>query len=179
VINTATRTSAAHTRTQVRFDAGFGEHDVARAAGGRRRLQATLQGMHLVAILELKMSHPDSALLSWGAVKPSGPADASARPDTPLLRPEDRSREKDDFSGRWWACCAAFLSTLTASGGRDSGAVTGVSSVTAPLPAAYTVGGSVTGLAGSGLVLQSDFGGNLAISASGSFKFHEKVRSGF
>ena len=51
-------------------------------------------------------------------------------------------------------------------GGGDSG------------PPTYTVGGTVTGLAGPGLVLFSDFGGDLAVSASGSFKFNTQLLSG-
>jgi 6-phosphogluconolactonase len=47
-----------------------------------------------------------------------------------------------------------------------------------PPPATYTVGGTVTGLAGSGLVLNSDFGGDLAVSASGSFTFSTPLPDG-
>jgi 6-phosphogluconolactonase len=47
-----------------------------------------------------------------------------------------------------------------------------------PPPAKYTVGGTVTGLAGSGLVLNSDFGGDLAVSASGSFTFSTPLPDG-
>jgi 6-phosphogluconolactonase len=47
-----------------------------------------------------------------------------------------------------------------------------------PPPAKYTVGGTVTGLAGSGLVLNSDFGGDLAVSASGSFTFGTRLPDG-
>jgi 6-phosphogluconolactonase (cycloisomerase 2 family) len=51
-------------------------------------------------------------------------------------------------------------------GGGDSG------------PPTYTVGGTVTGLAGSGLVLNSDFGGDLAVSASGTFTFSTRLLDG-
>src|SRR6266404_5185102 len=47
-----------------------------------------------------------------------------------------------------------------------------------PPPATYTVGGTVTGLSGSGLVLNSDFGGDLAVSASGSFTFSTRLPDG-
>jgi 6-phosphogluconolactonase len=47
-----------------------------------------------------------------------------------------------------------------------------------PPPPIYTVGGTVTGLAGSGLVLTSDFGGDLAVSASGSFTFSTRLPDG-
>ncbi len=57
-------------------------------------------------------------------------------------------------------------------GGGDSG------QTLPPPPATYTVGGTVTGLAGSGLVLNSDFGGDLAVSASGSFTFSTQLPDG-
>src|SRR5450432_3308985 len=47
-----------------------------------------------------------------------------------------------------------------------------------PPPAIYMVGGTVTGLSGSGLVLNSDFGGDLAVSASGSFAFTTPLPDG-
>ncbi|MGH3627408.1 MAG: beta-propeller fold lactonase family protein, partial [Sciscionella sp.] len=42
----------------------------------------------------------------------------------------------------------------------------------------YTVGGSVTGLSGTGLVLEDNGGDNLAVSASGPFTFATKLNSG-
>lgn len=47
-----------------------------------------------------------------------------------------------------------------------------------PPPVTYTIGGSVTNLAGSGLVLQNNGGNNLTVSASGSFTFSTPVASG-
>lgn len=47
-----------------------------------------------------------------------------------------------------------------------------------PPPTQYSIGGSVTGLSGTGLVLQDNGGDNLAISASGPFTFATKVNSG-
>jgi 6-phosphogluconolactonase len=64
---------------------------------------------------------------------------------------------------------AAALAALTACGGGDSGPAT---------PATYTVGGTVTGLSGSGLVLQNGGGADLPISASGTFTFNARVTSG-
>src|SRR5207237_214862 len=43
---------------------------------------------------------------------------------------------------------------------------------------AFRVGGTVTGLAGSGLVLQNNAGDDLAISANGSFTFATPIASG-
>ena len=46
------------------------------------------------------------------------------------------------------------------------------------VPITYTVGGTVSGLAGSGLVLQDNGGNNLAVSANGSFTFTTALASG-
>jgi 6-phosphogluconolactonase (cycloisomerase 2 family) len=45
-------------------------------------------------------------------------------------------------------------------------------------PAGYTVGGTVIGLTGSGLVLTSDFGGDLPVRGSGPFTFSIRVPPG-
>ncbi|MDH4286459.1 MAG: lactonase family protein, partial [Gallionella sp.] len=42
----------------------------------------------------------------------------------------------------------------------------------------YTIGGTVTGLAGTGLVLQNNGGNNLPVSANGSFTFTTPIASG-
>lgn len=47
-----------------------------------------------------------------------------------------------------------------------------------PPPPQFTIGGSVSGLAGTGLVLQDNGGDNLSVSASGSFTFSTSVASG-
>ena len=47
-----------------------------------------------------------------------------------------------------------------------------------PPPTQYTIGGSVTGLSGTGLVLQDNGGDNLSVTASGPFTFATKVNSG-
>ncbi len=47
-----------------------------------------------------------------------------------------------------------------------------------PIEDSYTVGGTVTGLAGSGLVLQNNGGDNLPISADGSFTFDTHITDG-
>ena len=43
---------------------------------------------------------------------------------------------------------------------------------------AYTIGGTVSGLSGTGLVLQDNAGDNLAVTANGSFTFPAKIASG-
>jgi N-acetylneuraminic acid mutarotase len=45
-------------------------------------------------------------------------------------------------------------------------------------PVAYTVGGTVSGLAGSGFVLQDNGGNNLAVSSNGTFTFTAALASG-
>lgn len=47
-----------------------------------------------------------------------------------------------------------------------------------PPPPTFTVGGSVSGLAGSGLVLQNNGGDDLPVSASGNFTFKTALASG-
>jgi 6-phosphogluconolactonase len=79
------------------------------------------------------------------------------------------------------ACAAAVLAALSACGGEDSGSVAPVAPVIPGTPAKYTVGGTVTGLAGPGLVLENYVGNpvdDLAISASGSFTFGVQLLSG-
>ena len=67
--------------------------------------------------------------------------------------------------------------TVTHGSGTVNGAnVTNVSVACAA--GTHTVGGTVTGLAGSGLVLQDNGGDNLAVSASGAFTFATPVASG-
>jgi 6-phosphogluconolactonase len=43
---------------------------------------------------------------------------------------------------------------------------------------AYTVGGAVSGLLGTGLVLQNDGGNNLSVAANGSFTFPSRIAGG-
>jgi hypothetical protein len=47
-----------------------------------------------------------------------------------------------------------------------------------PPPSQFTIGGSVSGLAGTGLVLQDDGGDNLSVTASGNFTFKTSLTSG-
>ena len=64
------------------------------------------------------------------------------------------------------ATVVAVLTMLTACGSGDSG------------PPTYTVGGTVTALSGSGLVLQNESGDDLPISATGRFTFATRMLSG-
>ena len=62
---------------------------------------------------------------------------------------------------------SALLATLGACGGGSS----------SPAPT-YTISGMVAGLAGSGLVLQNNGGGDLAVSAAGAFTFTAGLATG-
>jgi beta-glucanase (GH16 family) len=62
----------------------------------------------------------------------------------------------------------AATSLLTACGGGN----------TPPSAATYTIGGTVSGLSGAGLVLQNNDGNNLAVDANGAFTFSSSVASG-
>jgi len=64
------------------------------------------------------------------------------------------------------AAVVAVLTMLTACGGGNSG------------PPTYTIGGTVTEISGSGLVLQNESGDDLPISASGAFTFATRMPSG-
>ena len=84
-------------------------------------------------------------------------------------------------------CLATLLAALTACGGAAPGALPPIdTSIAPPPPATYTVGGMVTGLAGSGLVLNvfytnnlgpdpSSFVDALPVSAAGTFTFAKRV----
>lgn len=63
-----------------------------------------------------------------------------------------------------------LLAACSSGGGGDSG--------TTPPPASYSVGGTVGGLTGTGLVLQNNGVDDLAITASGAFTFTTKITSG-
>ena len=65
------------------------------------------------------------------------------------------------------------LSIVVGCGGSSTGGGT-----TPPPPTTYTIGGTVSGLTGTGLVLQDNGGNNLSVSASGSFTFSTAVNSG-
>jgi N-acetylneuraminic acid mutarotase len=68
---------------------------------------------------------------------------------------------------------AATSLALSSCGGNSSS-----STPPPPPPTTYTIGGTVSGLSGSGLVLQNNAGDNLAVSASGAFTFKTSIASG-
>ena len=67
---------------------------------------------------------------------------------------------------RFTAICCGLLSLLTACGGGKSTAQT------------YTVGGTLSGVAGSGLSLQLNGGAMLALSKNGDFVFSTRLSAG-
>ena len=71
---------------------------------------------------------------------------------------------------------AVVALALTACGG--GGGSSGGSTPPPPPPTQYSIGGSVTGLTGTGLVLQNNAGDNLTVAKSGTFTFATKVNSG-
>lgn len=74
------------------------------------------------------------------------------------------------------AMCIAALSLAACGGG--GGSSPSSQTTPPPPPTQYTIGGQVSGLSGTGLVLQDNGGDNLAVSASGAFTFATKVNSG-
>ena len=66
--------------------------------------------------------------------------------------------------------------TVTNGSGTVGGA--NVTNVAVACGSAYTIGGTVTGLSGTGLVLQNNGGNNLSIGANGSFTFSAAIASG-
>jgi hypothetical protein len=93
-----------------------------------------------------------------------------------------------DYRRRALALALGALLTLAACGG---GGNDGDSTPNAPgnnpvpvtpvppvIPATYAIGGTVSGLAGSGLVLQNDSGNDLAIAADGPFVFTTQLATG-
>ena len=77
-----------------------------------------------------------------------------------------------------------LLATITGCGGSSPVApVTPVTPIAPVSTAKYTVGGTVTGLRGPGLVVEDSYGNafdidDLALSSSGSFTFHSQLGSG-
>ena len=68
--------------------------------------------------------------------------------------------------------------TVTNGSGTASANVTNVQVACVTPPAGYTIGGTVTGLSGAGLMLQDNGGNNLAVAADGSFTFTTAITSG-
>jgi 6-phosphogluconolactonase (cycloisomerase 2 family) len=73
---------------------------------------------------------------------------------------------------------AALSVIALALAGCGGGGSSGSGSSSPPPPAQYTIGGTVTGLTGTGLVLQDNGGDNLSVTQNGSFTFATKVNSG-
>src|SRR5689334_11065751 len=84
------------------------------------------------------------------------------------LTPEHRTMN----NYRDWFTVAILAITLASCGGGDDGGGG------APVTPLYTIGGTVTGLKGTGLTLQNNGGDSLQIAADGRFSFATKVASG-
>ncbi|PLP99519.1 lactonase family protein [Cupriavidus pauculus] len=89
------------------------------------------------------------------------------------------------LASRRQVAASAFLCILLTACGGDSengvASANGGDSPSAPTSAAessHTIGGTVSGLTGAGLVLQDNAGDDLAVSAGGSFTFGTRIASG-
>ena len=67
---------------------------------------------------------------------------------------------------------------LAACGGGGGSSAPASQSSSPPPPTQYSIGGSVSGLTGTGLVLEDNGGDNLPVSQNGTFSFTTKVNSG-
>src|SRR6267154_816732 len=93
-----------------------------------------------------------------------------------VLPPSETHRTWRSWRGFAFAGALVVVAgILVACGGASSGGNTSSSSAA---PVAYTIGGTVSGLSGSGLVLQNNAGNDLALSASGAFTFSTAVATG-
>jgi hypothetical protein len=69
--------------------------------------------------------------------------------------------------------------TCTVTNGSGTAGGTNISNVAVTCTTnTYTIGGTVTGLAGTGLVLQNNAGNNLTVTANGAFTFTTSIASG-
>ncbi len=84
------------------------------------------------------------------------------------------------FRNRFRIAAASLcaLALAACGGGGGGGTSTSNDSAPPPPPATYTIGGTVSGLSGTGLVLQDNGGDNLAVSGNGAFTFKTSVSSG-
>lgn len=73
---------------------------------------------------------------------------------------------------------AVAAMVLVACGGGGSNSPTPTPTPTPTPPATYSVGGTASGLSGSGLVLQDNAGDDLAVSANGAFAFSSPLTAG-
>jgi hypothetical protein len=77
-----------------------------------------------------------------------------------------------------FVAAAVALLVFGCSGTPNSSQTGSSSSSSSSTTGSYTIGGTVTGLTGSGLVLQDNSGDNLTITASGAFTFKTSIVSG-
>jgi 6-phosphogluconolactonase (cycloisomerase 2 family) len=116
-------------------------------------------------------------ILGCGLGAPARGADGSPE-GTARCRVRVAGRRARIHSGVGVGAMAVVALSLAACGGGGGGGSTPSSQTTTPPPTQYTIGGSVTGLSGTGLVLQDNGGDNLTVSASGPFTFATKLNSG-
>ncbi len=78
---------------------------------------------------------------------------------------------------RRWKCAGVVVSLMIVSAFTACAGGAGSSKIFTP-PPTYTIGGTVAGLSGTGLVLQNDGGNNLAVNSNGNFTFSAAIASG-
>jgi hypothetical protein len=88
-----------------------------------------------------------------------------------------RTIHMNRFTKTFVAAAVALL-VFGCSGTPNSSQTGSSSSSSSSTTGSYTIGGTVTGLTGSGLVLQDNSGDNLTITASGAFTFKTSIVSG-
>ena len=97
------------------------------------------------------------------------------------LLPVARRVSMVNVLGRRAVTCAvlatAIIATLASVGCRNA-ASDAVSQVASQIPAKYTVGGNVSGLSGSGLVLEDNGADDLTVPGSGTFAFATALQAG-
>ena len=64
---------------------------------------------------------------------------------------------------------AGFMGLVACGGGGDGGGFSN--------PPGFTIGGAVSGLTGTGLVLQNSGGNNLTVTGNGAFTFAQSVQT--
>ena len=94
-----------------------------------------------------------------------------ARRVSELRSQKSRFGMEDGMKSRMFMLMVMVMASLSFS-------ACGGGSTTAPSPTTYTIGGTVSGLSGTGLMLQNNGGNNLAVSANGGFTFTTPVASG-
>ncbi len=128
-----------------------------------------------------------SYLSQFLAAYPTSTYPNAAALNTCLLCHTTSSGGSRNSYGTAWAAAGYSFSAIE-SADSDGDGYTNIQEITAgtfpgdlsshPIPATYTIGGSLSGLSSGSVVLQNNGGGNLTLSANGAFAFATKLASG-